>query len=298
MPRNSNEKVWVITAIRNEKRHPSDQLWKGEPTAEEAKKHRFKRIEFLRRHGKASPDALQLADRLDNCSRRTRCISGACPECGRLFQRAWVRATQKPISGMKDIDLELVALSLVLPKSGVAKGELHTCDVSNLQRQIKYRLDNAEIGIAIGAFDFSFNEDKHGKYHSFWCPHAYVITSTDDKRALAKRLMGFRPTTEIPRPKRITPFRNTARRRSYSMKIHFKRRIGYDDERIENGKNRSCRNTSSDRLRADELFELLLYLDQIGFAARAIFRGIKPIVCDGGKRVEFRITRLGKTGKR
>ena len=75
-------------------------------------------------------------------------------------------------------------------------------------------------------------------------------------------------------------------------------RIGYDSQRTRNGTLQSCRNTSRDRLRADELLELLLYLDQIGFAARAIFRGVKPVVCDGGKRMEFRISGLRKDEKR
>jgi hypothetical protein len=65
------------------------------------------------------------------------------------------------------------------------------------------------------------------------------------------------------------------------MKMHFARRIGYDDQRIQiNGKIRYFRNTRPDDLRALERLELLLFLEKIGFANRAIFRFLKPIIKD------------------
>jgi hypothetical protein len=65
------------------------------------------------------------------------------------------------------------------------------------------------------------------------------------------------------------------------MKMRFFRRIGYDDQRIsKNGKIRYFRNTRSDKLRASERLELVLFLDEIGFAERAIFRFVKPIIKD------------------
>jgi hypothetical protein len=170
---------------------------------------------------------------------------------------------------------------LVLPNSAVAQGALKSFDVKNMQRRLKSRLDQAGIGLAIGSIDFSFNEDQGGKYQGFWCPHLYIVTIADDRRTLAARLTGFEGSTEIPRPKRANPTENTAYSLSYAMKMHFTRRIGYDDQRThDDGNTRYFRNTRTDRLRALERLELLLFLDQIGFADRAIFRSVKPVIKD------------------
>jgi hypothetical protein len=274
----SNVTRWVRVAIYEESLHPPRQLWKGEPCAETAKNERFRRIRFLRKRAHRSPDAVRLADRLDACCRGKPCFSGACPECGRLFQRAWVRKSSKAISALHSECTELVAMSLVLPNASVSPGELCTFDVGNMLRRLRSRLDTAEIPIAIGGVDFSFNEDENEKYSSVWCPHVYVITVATNRRRLRDKLKEFNATEDIPRPKWVSQFENIARRRSYSMKMKFCRRIGYDDLRIQrNGKERYFRNARSDRLRTAELFELVLFLDQIGFSGRTIFRGLKPL---------------------
>ena len=83
--------------------------------------------------------------------------------------------------------------------------------------------------------------------------------------------------------------------------MHFARRIGYDDQRVQsNGKIRHFRNTRPDRLRAIQRLELLLFLDQIGFAERSIFRFVKPVIKDRGnwEGVYFdRITGSKRKGK-
>jgi hypothetical protein len=92
-----------------------------------------------------------------------------------LLQRAWVRESRKLISSLEHPDTKLVALSLVLPNSGVAQGALKSFDVKNMQRRLKSRLDQAGVDVAIGSIDFSFNEDEQGKYQGFWCPHVYLV---------------------------------------------------------------------------------------------------------------------------
>jgi hypothetical protein len=291
----TSDKSWVKAVMFSEERKSDEQLWANEPTAEQAKQNRFKRIKLLQKRGKKDRKYLDLAEKLDSCHRRCRCLSGACSECGRLFQRAWVRTTRSAISSMGNEGSNLVALSLVLPNSGLGNGDLHDLDIGKIHRQLKTRLTASGVHVALGGIDFSLNEDRDRKYEGFWCPHFYVITATNDKTKLAKQLRGFTPTMEIPRPKKITPFENTARRRSYSMKMHFQRRIGYEEQRIgKNGKVRHCRNTSRDRLRSEEWAELLLLLDEIGFKGRAIFIGIKPIVHDQDKHGDFRMMILGE----
>jgi hypothetical protein len=77
------------------------------------------------------------------------------------------------------------------------------------------------------------------------------------------------------------------------MKMHFTRRIGYDDQWVQkDGRIRTCRNTRSDRLRAIERLELLLFLDQLGFAERAIFRFVKPVIKDRDNWEGIRFDRI------
>lgn len=62
-------------------------------TAAEAEAERKRLIKRLRRFGKHFPTALAVADRIEACAVRRRCMSGACPECGRAWQRWFVEAT-------------------------------------------------------------------------------------------------------------------------------------------------------------------------------------------------------------
>src|SRR5689334_15660766 len=81
-------KTWVIEAIKSEDRRPSHPLWKNAPSADEVLDERLRRIRFLRKCGKREPRATTLADRLERCESRNWCLSGACPECARLFHKA------------------------------------------------------------------------------------------------------------------------------------------------------------------------------------------------------------------
>ena len=198
----------------------------------------------------------------------------------------------------KDI---LVAMSLVLPKGEFQLGQLHSFDVNNFLRRLKYRLDAAEIAAAIGGIDFSFNENVHGIHPGLWCPHAYVITAADNEDRLRRTLRGFKATDAIPRPRKVVSFENNAYRRSYAMKMLFERRIGYDDQCVaKNGKIRHFRQTRRGKLRAAERLELFLFLDHIGYAGRSIFRFIKPAIRNRkrGKRAYFgRITPSQRNGE-
>jgi hypothetical protein len=281
-------KPWVISAIKDEGQFPADRLWKKEPTAEYVHKERLRRIKFVRKHSTTNPEAQIVADRLESCDPEHRCLSGACPECGKLFQRWFVRRSKKLVA--KHIDKqehELVAISIVPHDPMVQPGQLHTIDIVNLQRRLKYALDAAAVGIALGGIDFSFNQDREGKYQPLWSPHFYLITSAENKKTLRKKLLRiYRKCEEVCRPVKIPSFENIARRRSYAFKMNFGRRIGYDDIKNQNGKVRECRDASQDKLRAAERIELFSYLDKIGFANRVIFRNAQPRVKSDGVTIE------------
>jgi hypothetical protein len=286
-PKNfSNSKAWVIKAIAEESKKPPDKMWEGEPSAETISEEQLKRIRFLRKHGKTDTTLNLIADCLDQCENGNRCCSGACPECSRLFQRFYVRQSRKQIQDIIAREgKELIAICIIPSSPIVYHGQLKHFSIGNFQRRIKTALDAANIKSGIGGIDFSFNEDRENKWQPFICPHIYLITSTNNKEALRRILKSiFKISVEIIRPIKLPKFSNTARRRSYSLKMIFKLRISYYKMRKE--KQTKSRNTSYDKLRASERIELFKYLHQIGFAARVIFRGLKPEISN--LKVRFR----------
>src|SRR6266436_9509801 len=161
-------KPWVIAAIKDESRYPPDRLWKKEPTAEFAREERVRRTKFLSKHSNADPKATVLAHRLESCEPGQRCLSGACPECGRLLQRWFVRRSRKFIAKhISRPEHDLVAVSIVPSSPAAGLGQLLTVDIVNLQRRLKYTLKKADLDVALAGIDFSFNEDHEQKYLSF-----------------------------------------------------------------------------------------------------------------------------------
>jgi hypothetical protein len=237
-------KPWVITAIAEEEKKPDTQLWRKEPSAEYQLDERLRRIKFFRKHSKYDPPLNAIVDRLESCERRDRCRSGACPECGRLIQRWFVRESKRLIHDALDKDdRELLAITIIPNWPIIGRGNLHTLDIGNLVRRLKYALDKAAINVAIGAIDFSFNEDRDGNYEPFWSLHFYLITSVANERKLKRQLKKlFKAAPGIPRPVKVSRFDNSARRRSYAFKMAFHRRVGVTNENRRDG--RKCRNTS------------------------------------------------------
>jgi len=262
-------------------------MWKGEPSAETIFEEQLKRILFLRKHGKTDSELNSIADCLELCEPRNPCCSGACPQCSRLFQRFYVRRSRNVI---RDIiareGKELIGICIIPSYPLVRPGQLKNFSLANFQRRIKAALDTANVKSGIGGIDFSFNEDRDQQWQPFICPHIYLIASTDDREKLHQALETIFPETdEVPRPKHLPLFQNNAYRRSYSLKMIFKRRISYYKMRKDNP-TKKCRNTSTDKLRVDQRIELYRYLHQIGLVARVIFRGLKPKITNS--KVRFR----------
>ena len=234
----------------------------------------LKRIRFLRKHGKADPELLLIADCLEQCERRNRCCSGACRECGRLFQRFYVRRSKKPI---RDIiareGKELIGICIIPSSPLVRPGQLKHFSIANFQRRIKAALDTAGVKSGIGGIDFSFNEDRDQDWQPFICLHIYFISSTDDREKLRRTLKKIFPKTdEVRRPIKLPLFHNIPYRRSYSLKMN----IQTPHQLLQNAERKTdqkSRNTSTDKLRVDQRIELFKYLHKIGFAARVVFRG-------------------------
>src|SRR5258708_9871994 len=137
---------WVIAAITDESRYPSDQLWKKEPSAKDIYDERLRRIKFLRKHSATNPQAQTVVDRLESCEPKYRCLSGACPECGRLLQRWFVRRSKKFIATHIDrAGHDLVAISLVPSDLFIRPGYLTALNIRNFIRRAKLKLKKAGV---------------------------------------------------------------------------------------------------------------------------------------------------------
>ena len=148
---------------------------------------------------------------------------------------------------------------------------------------MKYALADADVDVAIGENDFSFNEIRKGKCQAFWSAHLYVITIAKKKKQVKREVSRWFPGSVMtPGPIKVSQFQNTAYRRSYALKTEFLRKIGYDQTKKCEDRVRKCRNTSRDKLRAGESLELLLFPDQIGLAC--FFLGVHQAGHHSGTR--------------
>jgi len=254
---------WVIKAAAEEETRPSIQLWEDEPGREHRRTQRLQTVRLLLRYKEADPLYEEIAYRLLMCRRDHRCCSGACPECGRLLQRWFVRKSKRFISDYIDKgDRDLVAITVIPVEALIPPGQLQSFSIENLQRRLKAALDKIGLDSAIGAVDISLNEDRDEKHPPHWCVHIYIVTSTDQEDHVKRKLRKiYKRHEQIPVPVKITSFQNCAWRRSYAFKIEFLRRVSYDATKIRNGITRTCRDTCEDELRVNERLELIKYLD-------------------------------------
>jgi hypothetical protein len=247
-------KPWVVAAVASEDRKASAPLWKGAPTAQDAYKQRLQRVKFFRKAWATDLPTKDAAERLEACESGDRCCSGACPECARLLQRWFVRASKAFISENMTGNEDLVAASIVPARPIVGLGELKAFSSDNFQRRVKHALAKAEVGPALGGIDFSCNEDRDQRYKPFWSPHSYLITSavsTTQTRIIRTVLNLLNCTKRTPKPIMVSPFVNKAKRRSYAVKITFDRPLGKvnQDGRIRRAEMRPT--TDCDRYRKD-----------------------------------------------
>jgi hypothetical protein len=273
-------KSWIKMAIAHEESRPDNILWNGEPTLQQVEVEHQNRIKFLRKQTENNAATL-IAKRLAHCELNSRCCSGSCPSCSRLIQRWFVRRSKRFIADHLDLpNRQLVAINIVPSNSIVAPNSLNYFSLADLQRRLKFALKKTAIKAAIGAVDFSFNEHQDNDYEPFWCPHIYLITADENIDQAAETLRDiYKSSKQVPRPIKISEFQNKASRRSYALKMNFRRRIGYwESKETQNGEKRKRRNTATDRLRAKERLELYIYLHQTGFASRMIFYNAKPII--------------------
>lgn len=259
------------TALDNERWYAAGQPpWKGAPTVKIALQQRLATVKRLKRFSRAFPGAFSLAAKLEACTPRRRCRSGACPLCTRALQRWLVHEIGELIEREDDTTL---TVSLVAASGRVMPGQLSNFDPTKLTRHVRKAIATVEYQWAVFGLDVSLNDDTAKALGDRWVFQHYgvvaVRTSSEAaRRALSRRLCLCFPTApSVRRPVRVREFDGSAYGISYVLKTMFVRRVAY--KYVKAG--RSCWNTRKARLRAKSHVELLLALDQIGLSQRLTF---------------------------
>ena len=201
--------------------------WPAAPTAEAAKKARIRRIKRLRRFASQFSEAAKLAKILARCKRRRRCMSGACPECGRAFQRFFVAEVSKLAKSTSQ--QELASISIAFPKHRAAEDQLRALSTTKLKRALSETIKDAD-GLAwmVGGIDLSLNDDTQKGQGIAWQPQFYGFADVVNLEPLSKVLRDtYSPTKRAPRPVQIKECDGSARAISYGFKTEFVRRIAY-----------------------------------------------------------------------
>ncbi len=248
---------------------------KAAKTSRQAEMQRRKLIKVLRRHGKGIKSALQLADLLDSCRAGHRCLSAACPECARAFQR-WFVSVADSVVWAKG---EWWVVSVVWRDHRFAEGKL---DADLMFLPLRHRLHRAlrAAGIrqAIGGFDISMNEHENSKFAPHWRPHAWVFVATKDPEELKVCLnKEFSASKQVKRPVEAVPFDYSLTGLAYAIKTDFSRRVSLPRKR-ESDLTTTRRNTRNRPLRSMQKVELAVALHDAGLVDRLFQIGLASVL--------------------
>lgn len=244
-------------------------------TAAEAAVERLRLVQRLRRFAaRTDYNAEAVGNRLDRCCTEVRCMSGACPECARAWQRWFTAATQEflahtmPAGSRGTILSPVHAAGIVVPGGGLPPATLH-----RLKGAVRDALSASRLP-AVTGIDVSFNEHLTADFRPHWLLHPRVfvpgILPAHEVKALRMHLP---PSDLIPRPLKVAAFDGNPAGIAYGMKPAFGRRQSYEQTKPTANGTRQCRNTRGRPLRGTEAVELAVFLDAIGLRQRLILHG-------------------------
>ena len=265
-------------------------------TAADARELRSRSIRLLRRHG-SDGEAKLLADQLESCSPRHRCLSGACPECCRAHQRWFVNTARQLIRDASAGDNMCMA-SIVPDYGRFTLDELGELDVTLITKKMLRLLKSAGVAVAIGATDFSINVVATNAEP---CLQVQFILFTPCKRVLSGRMLRQALNTNgmVMRPVRVREFDGDNAGLAYALKYEFVLREGYSQRSDSRADKRNCRNTRSRPLRGQKWLAMALLLDRIGLFDRLALLGARRIRQSGmmSMRYLYRINHVIRNHK-
>jgi hypothetical protein len=273
----------IAEILTDEVWYRDDRPWDGAPPSEQAVRKRLANVKRLRRYAGKLWAAKATADRLAACEPRNRCMSGACPECTRAFQRWFVDSTER-LTQARNSHHELVTASIVFPNGWVPWHLTNTISVQNLKRAVTRSIEGSPVvDWMVGGIDISLNDDRQKSLGMGWQLQVYALAMVKDRNAFASLLRDqFRRTAQISRPVQIKAYDGSSEANSYAFKTEFVRRIAYRGRTTTKGKNRECWMTRKVSLPPVDHADLLVRLDSIGLAQRLYLRGVRMTMTNNG----------------
>ena len=168
----------------------------GEPTTLDRIENNQKTVEQLR--SQDSDDAPALAETINNCRARSRCMNGACQICGAAVQRLFVKSALS----LWPRGTKLVHITIIPRLMRRSVGSLGTIDLSEVKGHLSDLLRAAEHshlrGIAF--IDLCHAIDKRSNSEA-WYPHYHMAAAADDTSDLTENFRAvLPPTREVRRP--------------------------------------------------------------------------------------------------
>ena len=255
-------------------------------TAAEARQRRESAARKLTRASCTFAGAGDLAERLDTCGRKHRCLSGACPECNRALQRSFVAEVQAALTKVKMSDPSLL-VSMVPDFGGLPLIDATQAEWKSIELRLRKTIRQVGITTAMLGADFSVNTRKKDKLiqGQFW---GVICDAPKGWKAKLKPLINA--SRKVKRPLRSKVFDGYEAGLAYSLKTTFERKTWIRDPNSDRSDRGPSSNTRNRPLQGGrDWVQLMLFLDEIGLAARIVLVGIRRIILDQG--VTFAVLR-------
>ena len=247
------------------------------PSASVVRKH-SELVDWLIKKHSDDAATMDLADRLDNCERENRCLSGACPFALTLPRRSPPRSAAQ-VSRVPPDRTKIVCVSVVPSDGQIPAGQLNAAQHTRNVRRWKEALGRCWRDLVPRRYGLELQRAQERTLprvlaRAFLRVHGYR-RSQEAQQSLKEQ---FPPNDAIPRPVQVKSWDGDKTAIDYMLKPTFRRRIGTDEGQRhdeETGGERECRATDKQPLRAEQKHELLLFLDQIGIQSRFLMRWLQ-----------------------
>jgi hypothetical protein len=234
----------------------------GFETFADAKKRRAQKIRILCQGDK---DQQRLADKLERCRKGSRCDSGACDVCLRLYRLRLYRSSQAIFSTR----LDWTRASVIPAGLLVAEGELSKANLGAIASTIDKRLERSSLSSRLAFVGIDISQNLEDNESLGWQMHLYALIEGKNTLRLREAIKAaFPPEQTAPTPYDFDEVNEPSNCVTYLFKAIFKRRSRYT-----NANNQS--RTKCLPLKGPELRELLQFLDQYSVGERLILRGIR-----------------------
>ncbi|QAY96419.1 hypothetical protein CWB41_12325 [Methylovirgula ligni] len=249
----------------------------------EAERDRNELVRRLRRPAIRCDETEKLAAKLEACSSIDRCLSGACPVCGRAAQKLFVKLTHALLRS----DQRIYSTISIVPRKGRFTLPSTKQDLfRRIRKAIEFACDDAGIDVLIGGFDPGVNEHINGAFAphgqtQLWAlgPQLQMISA---EKILRK---AFPAKGANRRTVRIEEFDGQLNGIAYALKSDFFRRVSIPKARDDDGNVLRRRDTRNRDLRVSQQCDLALALDRAGLGSRLFLRGAEIQMEDAEPRL-------------